>query len=113
MSDWNTRHTLIQRAQNSRDNETWEEFVDSYKKFIFYMLNQMQVPQNLIDDLAQEILLNLWSKLELYAKEKGKLLFVDIVKCMGVENNCKSDEEIKDYFARQALVVLSNQIRFD
>ena len=72
MSDWNTRHTLIQRAQNSRDNETWEEFVDSYKKFIFYMLNQMQVPQNLIDDLAQEILLNLWSKLELYAKEKGK-----------------------------------------
>ncbi|MDD7984034.1 sigma-70 family RNA polymerase sigma factor [Lentisphaera marina] len=72
MSKWNTRYTLIQRAQNSPDNDTWEEFVSSYKKFIFYMLNQMQVPQNLIDDLAQEILLNLWSKLSLYAKEKGK-----------------------------------------
>ena len=72
MSDWNTRYTLIQRAQNSRDNDTWEEFVNSYKKFIFHILHQMQVPQSLIDDLAQEILVNLWSKLEMYAKEKGK-----------------------------------------
>lgn len=72
MADWTTRHTLIKRAQTSRDNETWEEFVDAYKKFIFYMLKQMQVPHSLVDDLAQEILLNLWAKLEMYAKEKGK-----------------------------------------
>ena len=59
MSNWNTRYTLIQRAQSSPDNDTWEEFVSSYDKFIFYMLNQMQVPKSIIDDLAQEILFNL------------------------------------------------------
>jgi RNA polymerase sigma factor (sigma-70 family) len=72
LSKWNTRHTLIQRAQSQRDNETWEEFVRAYEKFIFYMLHQMKIPQVMIDDLAQEILLNLWTKINNYAKEKGK-----------------------------------------
>ncbi|WDE97600.1 sigma-70 family RNA polymerase sigma factor [Lentisphaera profundi] len=72
MSKWNTRHTLIQRAQSQRDNETWEEFVQAYEKFIFYMLHQMKIPQVMIDDLAQEILLNLWTKINNYSKEKGK-----------------------------------------
>ncbi|WDE97594.1 sigma-70 family RNA polymerase sigma factor [Lentisphaera profundi] len=72
MSKWNTRYTLIQRAQNSPDNDTWEEFIQAYSKFIYYMLHQMQVPKSLVDDLAQEIILNLWSKLSMYAKEKGK-----------------------------------------
>ena len=36
---------------------------------------------------------------------------IDLVKCIG--EGCKTDEEIKQYFAGRFLFVLSNQIRFD
>lgn len=37
---------------------------------------------------------------------------VDIVKCTG-ENYCKSEEEIRDYFATKFIFILKNEIRFD
>ena len=42
---------------------------------------------------------------------EGQTINIDIIKCLG--EGCKSDEEIKQYFAARQLYVLSNQIRFD
>ena len=72
MTKWNTRYTLIERARDSDDNETWEEFVSIYNKFIYFVLNKMHIPEDSMDDLVQQVLLNLWNKLGLYAKEKGR-----------------------------------------
>lgn len=44
--------------------------------------------------------------------EKARLLQADIVKCID-KDYCKSDEEIRDYFANMFILVLRNQIRFD
>ena len=40
------------------------------------------------------------------------MLQIDIVKCTGMDY-CKSDEEIKEYFANMYIYVLKNQIRFN
>ena len=44
---------------------------------------------------------------------EGQVVDVDIVKCVGDDNYCKSDEEIRAYFASQYMHILKNQIRFD
>jgi len=72
VSDWNTRYTLIQRAQDNQDSDTWEEFVSYYNRFIYYILRQMKVSDSIIDDLVQDVLLNLWNKLGQYTKEKAR-----------------------------------------
>jgi RNA polymerase sigma factor (sigma-70 family) len=70
-SSWNTRLTLLQRAQNPDDEQAWVEFETYYRKFIQMILRQMNLNQNDIDDLLQEILLRIWKKLpELEYDEK-------------------------------------------
>ena len=48
-----------------------------------------------------------------FTTTKGKNIYIDVVKCDGKEVECKSDEEIRKYFAEKALVILTNRIRFD
>ena len=43
----------------------------------------------------------------------GSNIYIDVVKCDGKEVACKSDEEIRNYFAEKSLVILTNRIRFD
>ena len=46
------------------------------------------------------------------AAQTGQFIYIDIVKCTGSEE-CRSDEEIKKYFASRYINLMSNQIRFD
>ena len=39
--------------------------------------------------------------------EKGMLIDVDLIKCMGAEH-CKTDKEIEDYFASMYMGLLKN-----
>ena len=68
---WATRHSLLLRARDQKDELAWEEFVSYYKRFIYFLLHQMETPSADIDDLAQDILMKLWSKLSAYDPEKG------------------------------------------
>lgn len=61
--DWNTRLTLLQRAQDPDDNQAWEDFTRYYHKFVMVILHQMGVNENDKNDLAQEVLLSLWKSL--------------------------------------------------
>lgn len=67
----NTSHTLIGRAING-DSDSWEDFVQYYKKFIYGILHKINVPEDFKDDATQEILLTLWSSLPKYSSEKGR-----------------------------------------
>lgn len=71
-SNWQTRHSLILRAKSQDNEEAWDEFVLYYKRFIFYLLNSMNVPLNDTDDLVQNILIKLWKNLEKYEAQKAK-----------------------------------------
>lgn len=72
MSNWDTRDTLLQKIQAGNDEAAWKEFIELYQNFIYYILRQMNVPENYLDDLAQDVLVKLWVKLDKYIKERGK-----------------------------------------
>lgn len=72
---WNTRLTLIQRAQDPDDHSAWDDFVNFYKCFIEMILNKSRVSLNDADDLVQEILLKVWKGLPNYEYRKNKTKF--------------------------------------
>ena len=60
MSEVNqTSYTLLQRACDLHDEVAWEEFVGHYRRFIFYILRELGVDPDDIEDLAQQILISL------------------------------------------------------
>ncbi|MGJ8678677.1 MAG: RNA polymerase sigma factor [Akkermansiaceae bacterium] len=71
-SQYNTNHSLIRRALNNEDSEAWEELTDFYEKFIYYLLRELGVSTNNLDDVAQEVLIALMKDLRSYDLQKGK-----------------------------------------
>lgn len=69
---WMTRKSLILRARNADDSQAWEEFVQYYKRFIFHVLKQMNVPASDLDDLVQNVLLKLWKSIASYDSGKAR-----------------------------------------
>ena len=67
-----TRHTLLERACNPSDEQAWEEFVHHYRRFICYILTQVGVEGQDIDDLAQQILMTLTRDLASYDRSRAK-----------------------------------------
>ena len=67
-----TRNTLLQRAQNPKDEQAWEEFVSFYETFIFILLRQMNIPYQDCDDLTQAVLIKVWKKLATFDPARAK-----------------------------------------
>ncbi len=67
-----TRQTLLMRARNRDDQDAWGEFVVVYQRFIYHVLNRMNVSENDFDDIVQEVLVRLWEKLGTYDPEKAR-----------------------------------------
>ncbi|MDF7824641.1 RNA polymerase sigma factor [Pontiellaceae bacterium B12227] len=67
-----TRYTLLQRACDLHDEQAWEEFVGHYRRFIFYILNEMGVAFGDIEDVAQQVLLSLTKDLKGYDRSRAR-----------------------------------------
>lgn len=67
-----TSYTLLQRACDLGDEQAWEEFVGHYRRFIFYILNEMGVSAGDIEDLAQQVLLMLTKDLSRYDSSRAR-----------------------------------------
>lgn len=67
-----TRQSLLLRACDRQDIQAWEEFLDFYRNFIYYLLRKMSINPNDIDDLYQRITMHLWKALPKYDNSKGK-----------------------------------------
>lgn len=70
-STYRTRHSLIERIKCSDNDYLWQEFVENYRPFIYYILHKMGVASSEQDDIFQEVLLKLFKSLKTYSK-KGK-----------------------------------------
>ena len=46
------------------------------------------------------------------ASPQGSLIYIDVIACEN-EPFCKSEEEIREYFADKYMFILKNQIHFD
>lgn len=68
----NTSYTLLHRALNLNDEEAWVELSKHYYQFICYVLHQIKVNENDIEDIAQQVMMTLTQKLKTFDKEKGK-----------------------------------------
>ncbi|VGO11744.1 hypothetical protein PDESU_00290 [Pontiella desulfatans] len=67
-----TRYTLLQRACDLHDEQAWEEFVGHYRRFIFYILNELGVAACDIEDVAQQVLLSLTKDLPGYDRARAR-----------------------------------------
>lgn len=67
-----TRYTLLQRAVDTGSNSAWEELVETYRRFIYHILNQLNIDQADIDDLSQQVLFTLTQSLPNYDRRKAK-----------------------------------------
>ena len=73
MSDaaYQTSHSLIRRACDLTDDSAWEEFVGQYRRFICYILVELGVRQEDVEDLAQQILFSLTKNLSGYDRSRA------------------------------------------
>lgn len=67
-----TRYTLLQRAVDTNNEQAWEELVETYRRFIFHILHQLNIEPTDIDDLSQQVLLALTQNLSKYDRGKAK-----------------------------------------
>ncbi len=68
-----TRYSLLQRAHDTDNEEAWNQFVFHYRRFIAYILRQIGVRENDVDDLTQQILFSLTGNLPKY--DRGRSSF--------------------------------------
>jgi RNA polymerase sigma-70 factor (ECF subfamily) len=66
-----TRYTLLQRACDLHDEVAWEEFVDHYRRFIFYILHKLGVDAGDVEDLTQQVLFSLTKDLPNYDRARA------------------------------------------
>ncbi|MEI6892853.1 MAG: sigma-70 family RNA polymerase sigma factor [Pontiella sp.] len=67
---YQTRASLIQRVQNQQDEQSWEEFVQVYRRYIYAIIRSMNISEHDTEDILQQVLINLWNSLPKMDYEK-------------------------------------------
>ncbi|WP_420798219.1 RNA polymerase sigma factor [Lentisphaera araneosa] len=92
--DYSTRLTLIQRLQNNHEDECcWEDFVETYKNYIYVIIRNFNLKTELNEDLLQNVLLKLWKDLPKFEYRPNKCRFrtwLSLVTCNIVKDYLKS-----------------------
>lgn len=60
---YRTRETLIQRVQNQHDDQSWEEFLRVYRRYIYAIIRSMNINEHDAEDVIQQVMINLWNSL--------------------------------------------------
>ncbi len=63
MDTWNTRKTMLIRLQNQYDEHSWEEFVATYRQYIYNVIRRMNLNHHDALEIVQIVLIKLWKKL--------------------------------------------------
>ena len=63
MDNWNTRKTMLIRLKNQYDENSWEEFVSTYKQYIYNVARRMELNHHDALEIVQLVLIKLWRKL--------------------------------------------------
>ena len=66
-----TRHTLLLRVINNKDEKSWEEFVFYYKKFIYLLTRRLGLGHHDGEEIVQQVLTQLWKKLPDFEYKSG------------------------------------------
>jgi RNA polymerase sigma factor (sigma-70 family) len=72
---YSTRQTLIAKIMDRHNDQSWDEFIDFYKAYIYSILIRMNVPPSEREDLAQKALLDIWKGIPKFEYRPGQSKF--------------------------------------
>lgn len=67
-----TSYTLLQRAVDRGDDEAWDQLVEHYRRFIYYVLHRLNANACDVDDLTQQVLIRVLNSLKNFDRSKGR-----------------------------------------
>ena len=67
-----TRQTLLKRVQCQKDEASWEEFSDYYRRYIYMVARNMRLSHHDAEDILQRTLLKLWENLPKFQYDTNK-----------------------------------------
>ena len=59
----NTRLTLMARIKDKHDEESWQEFVNYYKQYVYNITRSMNLSHHDATEIVQLIMVKMWNKL--------------------------------------------------
>jgi RNA polymerase sigma factor (sigma-70 family) len=71
-SNLSTQYSLIFRAIDLEDEGAWDELYRKYSRFIYYILNEMNVDLSDVDDVHQQVMLVVMRDLKNFDREKAR-----------------------------------------
>jgi len=73
MSDnYDTRVTLLQRVRDQHDDKSWNEFIETYKRYIYAVIRRTGVAAHDADDLLQKVFITVWEKMPEFTYDSSK-----------------------------------------
>ena len=72
-----TRQTLLQKIKDTHNEDSWKEFVEIYRPYIFVIIKNLGVKADEIEDHVQSTLVICWQKLPdfHYDPDKGRFRY--------------------------------------
>ena len=69
---YKTRQTLIQRMQETQDEQSWEEFLQAYQPYIQAIVRNMKISEHDADDIVQQVMLKVWKNIATIENDPNK-----------------------------------------
>lgn len=98
MSDnYNTRQTLLLKLKDQRDDQAWNDFYETYYRYIRAILWNMNLSEADANDILQSVMLKIWNKLPEfdYESKKGKFRnWISIITANTARNYIRSENRL-------------------
>ncbi|WDE97413.1 sigma-70 family RNA polymerase sigma factor [Lentisphaera profundi] len=75
MSDWITNVTLLQRVKNQHDDQSWEEFNEYYRPYIYMITKGLNMQHDDAKEITQLIMIKIWKNLPKFDYDPDKGYF--------------------------------------
>jgi len=72
MDNYVTSYTLLARALQDQDQDSWEQFFVRYQRYIISLLRNLGIGADELDDVTQEVMVSVWNRLDSYDKSCSK-----------------------------------------
>ena len=94
---FHTRQTLLLKLKDQRDEKAWDDFYETYYRYIRAILWNMNMKEADANDILQSVMLKIWNKLPEfdYESRKGKFRnWISIITANTARNYIRSENRL-------------------